>query len=195
MDKRTKVTNTDNKNSPDDAREQLALLYDEFGARIYSYVLSLVSKTDDASEIVQEVFTKVFVKMSRGHSIDDPVGYLFRTARNEAFTHLRRFRVRLQAFKKLKECNVLLEVSTSGGTSDEGETVEKTLRKLPVKQREVVVLKFYEGMTFEEIGRILGISQNTAASRYRYALAKMKKYLIAEEDRYGKEQESTETCG
>jgi len=48
---------------------------------------------------------------------------------------------------------------------------------LPHDQREVLVLKIWNELTFSEIGDALGISQNTAASRYRYALAHLKKSL------------------
>jgi len=46
---------------------------------------------------------------------------------------------------------------------------------LPHDQREVLVMKIWNELTFGEIGAALGISQNTAASRYRYALAALKK--------------------
>jgi RNA polymerase sigma-70 factor (ECF subfamily) len=48
---------------------------------------------------------------------------------------------------------------------------------LPHDQREVLVLKIWNELTFNEIAGALGISQNTAASRYRYALANLKKSL------------------
>jgi RNA polymerase sigma-70 factor (ECF subfamily) len=51
------------------------------------------------------------------------------------------------------------------------------LQKLPPAQSEVVVLKIWEGMTFAEIGEVLGESPNTAASRYRYALQKLTHFL------------------
>ena len=57
------------------------------------------------------------------------------------------------------------------------------LAVLPREQREVVVLKVFEEMTFAEIGRLVGVSPNTAASRYRYAVAKMKEMLSDEESR------------
>jgi RNA polymerase sigma-70 factor, ECF subfamily len=49
--------------------------------------------------------------------------------------------------------------------------------RLPRDQREVLVMKIWNELTFAEIGETLGISQNTAASRYRYALASLKKVL------------------
>ena len=55
--------------------------------------------------------------------------------------------------------------------------IEQALRKLPAEQREVIVLKFYHGFTFREIGELTGCSPNTAASRYRYATEALEKLL------------------
>lgn len=57
--------------------------------------------------------------------------------------------------------------------------VEQALRAIPAEQREVVVLKIWGELTFDDIGKQLDISPNTAASRYRYALAALKKLLAA----------------
>lgn len=57
--------------------------------------------------------------------------------------------------------------------------VEAAIKLLPAEQREVVVLKIWGDLTFDEIGKQLEISPNTAASRYRYALAALKKHLAA----------------
>lgn len=53
----------------------------------------------------------------------------------------------------------------------------KCLRELPREQREVIVLKFWHGHTFEEIGRLQGKSPNTVAGRYRYGIEKIRKQL------------------
>lgn len=59
------------------------------------------------------------------------------------------------------------------------QAVEQALKKIPAEQREVVVLKIWGDLTFDDIGKQLEISPNTAASRYRYALAALKKHLAA----------------
>lgn len=61
-------------------------------------------------------------------------------------------------------------------------TIREALTDLPPEQREVVVLKVWQGRTFDEIGRLLGISPNTASSRYRYALEKLRAALGETED-------------
>ena len=62
----------------------------------------------------------------------------------------------------------------SGGTPEVVEELAQALTELPEQQRTVVVLKVYEEMTFAEIAAALRISPNTAASRYRYGLEKLK---------------------
>ena len=57
--------------------------------------------------------------------------------------------------------------------------IEIALGCLPAEQREVLVLKIWGELTFEEIARQLGVPPNTAASRYRYALAALRRELIA----------------
>jgi len=58
--------------------------------------------------------------------------------------------------------------------------IEKTLQALPCEQKEVVIMKIWGGLTFEGIAEALTISANTAASRYRYALASLRRSLPQE---------------
>ena len=57
------------------------------------------------------------------------------------------------------------------------EQLETVLARLPQPQREVVVLKIYREKTFQEIARLLDVSQNTVASRYRYGMEKLRIWL------------------
>ena len=59
----------------------------------------------------------------------------------------------------------------------EAEPIQQALRELVPEQREVVYLKIWEELTFAEIGKVLDISPNTAASRYRYGVAHLKRGL------------------
>jgi len=59
--------------------------------------------------------------------------------------------------------------------------IEEVIRKLPPEQREVLHMKVYEDKTFSEIGEMIGISVNTAASRYRYGIAKLREALMLED--------------
>lgn len=63
------------------------------------------------------------------------------------------------------------------GPDEDSRELEVALKKLPPEQREVVVMKIWGELKFEEIAKELNISQNTAASRYRYALEGLRKYI------------------
>ncbi|MFM7923664.1 MAG: RNA polymerase sigma factor, partial [Planctomycetaceae bacterium] len=60
---------------------------------------------------------------------------------------------------------------------ESAEQIRRILDSLPSEQSEVVILKHWEDLTFAEIAEVLGISQNTVASRYRYAMEKLKRAL------------------
>ena len=62
-------------------------------------------------------------------------------------------------------------------TGRDGEALELAIRELPPEQQEVVTLKIWGDLTFQEIGETLDISLNTAASRYRYAMDKLKEKM------------------
>lgn len=65
------------------------------------------------------------------------------------------------------------------GMQDVAIAIESALRALPEEQREVIVLHLWGGLSFSEAAGALGVSPNTAASRYRYGLAKLREGLKA----------------
>ena len=157
--------------------EALAALYDEHGARVYGYALALLGDITEAEDVVQDVFTRL---CASGRLPNDPARYLLRAARNEAFSRLRKRRIRLWKAKQLKHEAVLLQLRDSSAVPMELESIERSLKALPPKQREVIVLKILQDMTFEEIAEVLEVSPNTAASRYRYAIERLRRTLTAE---------------
>jgi RNA polymerase sigma-70 factor, ECF subfamily len=62
------------------------------------------------------------------------------------------------------------------------QNLRRALSELPDDQREVVVMHVWGELTFSEIAELLGVSSNTAASRYRYALAKLRGSMLAKEN-------------
>lgn len=92
----------------------------------------------------------------------------------------KRFKKRSSHKETLSGYAQYLEVRDGGEgkwDSDELDAVRKAVDGLPEEQREVVVLKIFEEMTFEEISQLMRISQNTVASRYRYAIEKLRKNM------------------
>jgi len=127
----------------------------------------------EAEDIVQEAFVRFW---RRQHSIENRA-LLYATVRSTALDRLRsdQRRARREAAVALDGAQHLEPRFT---TVDEGQRMlTAAVERLPNEQREVVILKIWNELTFAEIGQVLEISQNTAASRYRYALSALKKIL------------------
>ncbi|MDB4401373.1 sigma-70 family RNA polymerase sigma factor [Akkermansiaceae bacterium] len=71
-----------------------------------------------------------------------------------------------------------LWLDTPAEDNEEAKLLRGAIGKLPEKLREVLTLKIWGGLTFAEIGKVLSLSNNTAASRYRYALEQLQKKLV-----------------
>ena len=127
----------------------------------------------DAEDIVQEAFVRFW---RRQHSIENRA-LLYATVRSTALDRLRsdqrRARREAMAADDSEET-----YDPPFLAMDEGQQLlAAAVERLPNEQREVLVLKIWNDLTFAEIGNVLEISQNTAASRYRYALGTLRKTL------------------
>lgn len=127
----------------------------------------------DAEDVVQEAFVKFW---RRNHDVTNR-GLLYATVRSVALDLIRRDTRRAR-----REATALSDVDPSVEPQfdledDSQRALVAALDLLPAEQREVLTLKIWNELTFAEIAEALGIPQNTAASRYRYALAALKKSL------------------
>jgi RNA polymerase sigma-70 factor (ECF subfamily) len=125
----------------------------------------------DAEDVVQEAFVKFW---RRNHNITNR-GLLYATVRSIALDFLRR-----DSRRARRESTAMSDVDQAVEPAfdvedDSQRALVAAIDHLPEEQREVLTLKIWNELTFAEIGIALGISQNTAASRYRYALAALKK--------------------
>ena len=152
----------------------LGPLYDLAAPRVFRYALTLTRNRQDAEDTVQAAMVRLALNSKRLAEARHPWAYFLKVVRNEALGIIGR-RKPSQLFSDVA-AEARLDVTGFGG-DDLKETVRLALRKLPTRQAEVVVLKIWEGMTFAEIGEILGQSPNTVASRYRYALRKLTRQL------------------
>ncbi len=118
-----------------------------------------------AQDLTQEAFLALVDRGAAVVKIDNVAAYLFSIARNLASRYLRR---RRPAYNPRDPS----EVDSVGALANAA--AREALRQLPPEQAEVVALKVWHELTFAEIGEALGISPNTAASRYRYALDKLR---------------------
>ena len=142
-------------------------LYDQYGASLYRYALMLLADHAAAEDAIHQVFARL---VARPRDIDENERYLRRAVRNECYSTLRaRVAERREA--------ALLEAVATDARPEERMALETAIRDLPIEQREVIHLHVFEGHTFQEVADISGESINTIASRYRYALEKLRQAL------------------
>jgi RNA polymerase sigma-70 factor (ECF subfamily) len=132
----------------------------------------------DAEDVLQEAFVRYW--RHQRHLPGDPGALLVTSIRRAAIDLARRQDRR--AAREQRADAVLgppedLFQSLPGEGDERRREIEAALRQLPHEQREVLVLKIWQELTFEQIAGELGIPPNTAASRYRYALIALRKQL------------------
>lgn len=130
----------------------------------------------DAEDVVQEAFVR-FWRHQRSLG-GEPLPLLLTSVHRAATDLARRNSRRALREETAESCTPaapLFEPSVDG--DDRREAIEAAMRQLPAEQREVLALKIWGELTFEQIAKQLGVSSNTAASRYRYAIAALRREL------------------
>lgn len=156
----------------------LEALYDAHAQALYAYLLDLTRSEADTHDVLQEVFVKLARQPDLLGGVRDPRGFLLRLAHNQAIDLIRRQTTRQRYHDQLAETpDSLFAPATDPDEEMFRCALAKALEDLPEDQRAVVHLKLWEGLTFEAIAEILDLPPNTAASRYRYGLDKLRARL------------------
>jgi RNA polymerase sigma-70 factor (ECF subfamily) len=157
-----------------DPHEFVATAYDAHAGGLYRYAVMLLADPAGAEDAVQQAFMKLARMGRRAEAIESCAGYLRTAVRNECWRLIQKRR-RWPRVVGIAAARPLIEPMHGGDVdAEERAQVEAALRRLPPEQREVIHMKLYEGHTFQQIADWLGISINTVASRYRYALDKLR---------------------
>jgi RNA polymerase sigma-70 factor (ECF subfamily) len=156
----------------------LERVYDTHAQAVFSFLLSIVRNDADARDLLQELFVKLARRPDLLDGVREERAYLLRLAHNSAVDLIRRRGAREKNCEEVSVDAALLFAATPDPDEQAfREALSRALQELPPDQRTVVHLKLWEGMTFENIADLLEIPLNTAASRYRYGLDKMRERL------------------
>ena len=155
--------------------KEIERLYDEHAQPLFAFLLNLTRAEADTRDLLQEIFVKLAREPKLLAGVREERAFLIRLAHNAAIDLMRRRGTREQT----KDNFAAEIISPFAPTSDPDEAVFRNeladaLGELPAEQRTVVHLKLWGGLTFEEIAAALEIPPNTAASRYRYGLDKLR---------------------
>ena len=156
----------------------LARLYDTHAAALYSFGLSVTRDEGDTRDLLQDVFVKLARDPRLLDGIRDERRFLLRLLHNAAIDLFRRRKTRAALTEPLGEEPPRVFAPVDDPDEEAFRTaVAGALDTLPAEQRAIVHLKLWEGLTFEAIAELLDLPLNTAASRYRYGLDKLRTRL------------------
>ena len=156
----------------------LRRLYDGHSQSLYAFLLNLTRDENDTRDLLQDIFIKLARDPKLLAGVRDERAFLIRLAHNAAIDLIRRRGTR----DKTREQFAAESISPFAPANHPDKQTFRTalfeaLAELPMEQRSVVHLKLWEGLTFEQIADALDIPSNTAASRYRYGLDKLRERL------------------
>ena len=153
--------------------------------KIFNYIMYIVKDEDLANDLFQETFLKAITKMRSGRYTDTGkfFWWLTRVAHNVIIDYYR-----AQKSSKIVEptkdndlsnlsSNSLMDSNRESELANEQvlRDVKKLVEALPESQREVVIMRYFQELSFKEIAEITGVSINTSLGRMRYALMNLRK--------------------
>jgi RNA polymerase sigma-70 factor (ECF subfamily) len=160
------------------AESELQRLYDEHAQALFAFLLQFTRHEADTRDVLQEVFTKLARQPDLLHGARDERSFLIRLAHNAAIDLMRRRGTREKYHEAFSaEPEKIFAPTNDPDTAAYRDELASALAELPAEQRAVVHLKLWAGLTFEQIAETLDIPPNTAASRYRYGLDKLRERL------------------
>jgi RNA polymerase sigma-70 factor (ECF subfamily) len=156
-------------------------LYEAYRERIWMAILFSVGDAQQAQDVLQTVFFKVFRGLGSFRFESSLFTWIYRIARNECWNHRRRRREPAVPLESILGSRDEMDSNPLAGgpefSADRDRLLEQAVMGLPFKMREVVILKYREGLSYDEMSRALGCAPGTVASRLNRALAELEERL------------------
>ncbi|MCM1022338.1 MAG: sigma-70 family RNA polymerase sigma factor [Muribaculum sp.] len=168
----------------DGNNEAFDTLLQRYQSKVYSYILHIVKDKDVADDIFQETFVKIIMTLRQGRYTETGkfAAWLNRIAHNLIIDYYRQEKSENSVSldnedsdmlnrRDLCEANVEELIIDSQIRTD----VRRIIDALPQPQREVLLMRYYNDMSFKDIAEATGVSINTALGRMRYAIINMRR--------------------
>jgi RNA polymerase sigma-70 factor (ECF subfamily) len=164
--------------------EAFGVLIERYKGKVFSLAYGFTRDRAAADDLAQEVFIKAYFSLPRFKAKSEFGTWLYRIAVNHAKDYLRKNRSRLRdvSIEDVGEQRLAAADKSQEDIQSEEERralVLKVLERLPEKYRTILTLRDIEGMSYEDISRILGLSPGTVDSRLHRARQKLRQRLIS----------------
>ena len=172
----------------DGKNEAFDALLERHKDRVFTYIYHAVRNEELANDIFQDTFVKAIMTIKQGRYIENGhfPAWITRIAHNLIIDYYRQVKAENLQSTDDEDVNILNRKELADGTIEDclvttqiHNDIRRLVGALPANQREVLVMRYYNNMSFKEIADVTGVSINTALGRMRYAIMNMRR--IAEE--------------
>lgn len=163
----------------------LAALINRHQSKIFGFIYSKIADRDISNDIFQDTFIKV-IKTLKSNSYNEEGKFLpwvMRIAHNLIVDHFRKTK-KMPMFRETEEFSIFSIMSDNVPniesriiTDQVQQDLKKLIAELPADQKEVLLMRIYQDLSFKEISELTGVSINTALGRMRYALMNLRKVI------------------
>lgn len=148
---------------------QFTLIFNKYKTKVYNYVLKMINDKMTSEDIVQSVFLKLYEHYDSIENKENIHFWIFRVARNKVYEYYRSKGIKVDQFSvdNIDEIDIPDNdvLSKSYEISELRDKLNFVLGDLPVEQREIYLMKEYEGFSYREISALLSISEDLVKSR------------------------------
>ena len=163
----------------DDVRQLFDEIVKEYSERVYWHVRRFVNTHEDADDLVQDIFLKIWTALPSFRGEAQLYTWVYRIATNETLNRLRREKVR--AALRFSSLDAEMERRIDTDPFFNGDAAERALSKavarLPEKQRQVFILRYYDEMPYEQMSEVLDTSVGALKASYHIAQEKVRATL------------------
>ena len=164
--------------SKEAAFRELLQLYKE---RLYWHIRKIVIRHDDADDVLQNTFIKVYRSIDKFKGESKLFSWLYRIATNESITHINKNAKRLQISNEEQKSNAINNLTAD--VYFEGDEIQLKLQKaiasLPEKQQIVFNMKYFDNIKYKDMADILKTSEGALKASYHIAVKKIETYLTS----------------
>jgi len=163
---------------PGQQEKFFAILIRQYQKQIYWFIRRMVLDHDDANDLTQDVFIRVWENLDRFRGDSHLIYWIYRIATNTTFTFLR-VKKRKRA-ERIDEESPLARKLKAGLTIDADQVQEKLLtaiNTLPDRQRAVFQLRYYDEMPYGEMAKMLSLTEGSLKATYFHAVKKIEKFM------------------
>jgi len=166
--------------NPDTQHYAFNLLVKQYSKRIYWHVRKIVIDHDDANDVVQNTFVKIWKNLGEFREDSQLFTWIYRIATNEALSFLKQKKTKFMI--PFGDVEYELSNNLTADTHFNGNHIQLKLQRavltLPEKQRLVFNMKYYDDLKYEEIAEILNLTVGGLKASYHHAVKKIEKYLL-----------------